>query len=282
MSLLVVACLLLGQGAIPPGSARIEVDLETARLEVFTYRPAGYRAGPMLIVFHGMLRNAEDYRDHARAMGDRFGMLVVAPRFDQAQFGAGTYQQGGLMRNGEVAPRATWTWSLVPRLADRLRRQEGRPDMPYYLIGHSAGGQFLVRLTAFVPTEASRIVAANPGSELFPTQELDYPYGFGGLPDSVASEAHLRAYLARPLTLYLGTGDTVRDDDLDKSAQADRQGPNRYERGRNAYDRARELARSRGWDFRWRLVEAPGVGHDHQAMFDAPQCRDALFGPESR
>lgn len=281
-SIFVAACLLLGQAPLPAGPAKLDVDLGTAKIEVFTYKPANYHAGPMLMVFHGMLRNADEYRDHARAMGDRFGMLVVAPRFDSTQFGGGKYQQGGLMRDGVVAPRETWTWSLVPRIADRIRQREGRSDMPYYLIGHSAGGQFLVRLTAFVPTAAARIVVANPGSDLFPTRGFPYPYGFGGLPDALAGDDRLREYLGRPMTLYLGTADVVRDDDLDTSAEADRQGPNRLSRGRNAFRQARALAVEKGWEFRWRLVEAAGVGHDHEAMFNAPECREALFGPDRR
>lgn len=279
MSTLVLACLLVGQAGIPSGSSRVVVDLDSAKLEVFTYKPEGYRDGPMLMVFHGMLRNADVYRDHARSIGDRHGMLVVAPRFDSAQFGAGKYQQGGLKRDGKVQPREAWTWSLVPRLAEKIRSLERRAEMPYYLIGHSAGGQFLVRLSGFVPTEATRIVAANPGSDLFPTREFPFPYGFGGLPDELSGEEALRAYLARPLTLFMGTKDTDRDEDLDTSPEADRQGLNRYERGKNSFEKARRLALEKGWTFGWRLVEAPGVGHDHQAMFDAPACREALFGP---
>jgi hypothetical protein len=278
MSMLLVACLLLGQGGIPQGTSRLDVNLGAATLEVFTYKPATYQDGPMLMVFHGMLRNAEEYRDHARAMGDRFGMLVVAPRFDSKQFGAGKYQQGGLLRDGKALPRSEWTWSLVPKLADRLRAIERRPDMSYYLIGHSGGGQFLVRLTAFVPIEATRIVAANPGSDLFPCKDLPYPYGFGGLPAELSEDEDLRDYLARPLTLYLGTKDTERDEDLDKSAEADLQGRSRYERGKNAYRQAEQLAKRKGWAFGWRLVEAPGIGHDHELMFNAPTCRTALFG----
>src|SRR3954454_5618168 len=125
--------------------------------------------------------------------------------------------------------------------------------MPYYLIGHSAGGQFLVRLAAFVPTEARRIVAANPGSDLFPIRELPYPYGLGGLPDELGGDDLVREYLGRPLTLYLGIQDNVRDEDLDTSNNADRQGQTRLERGRNAYARAADLARRKGWDFRWRV-----------------------------
>ncbi len=275
---LLLASVLVVQAGIPAGSSSIEVDLGRARVEVFTYKPAGYRDGPMLVVFHGVLRNADEYRDDARAMADRFGMLVVAPRFDSTQFGAGMYQQGGLFREGKVVPRAERTWALVPRIVDELRKIEGKPDLPFYLIGHSGGGQFLVRLASFEPTGAARIVAANPGSDLFPDREMDYPYGFGNLPAEISDEAHLRRYLAQPLTLYLGTSDTVRDEDLDKSPEADRQGQNRLERGRNAYKAAEALARRKGWPFGWRLVEAPGVAHDHTAMFNHPAAAVALFG----
>src|SRR3954453_23094345 len=136
MPALLVSFVLLAQAAIPQGPARLEGALHPATFEGFPYKPAGYRDGPMLMVFHGMDRNADEYRDHARAMGDRFGMLVVAPRFDSKQFGAGKYQQGGLLAGGRLLPRDRWMWSFVPRLADHLRRLEGRPHMPFYLIGH--------------------------------------------------------------------------------------------------------------------------------------------------
>ena len=33
--------------------------------------------GPLIVVFHGVLRNAEEYRDHARALAERLGAIVV-------------------------------------------------------------------------------------------------------------------------------------------------------------------------------------------------------------
>ena len=280
MNAALLAIVLMAQGGLPAGSSKVEVDLGRARLEVFAYKPASYKAAGMLMVFHGVLRNADEYRDDARGMADRFGMLVVAPRFDSKQFGPGLYQQGGLFREGKVVPQAERTWALVPRLADELRRLEGTPDLPYYLIGHSGGGQFLVRLAAFEPTKARRIVVANPGSDLFPDRLMGYPYGFGNLPPELSDDAQLRRYLARPLTLFLGTGDTVRDDDLDKSIEADRQGKSRLERGRNAFKFAEALARRNDWPFGWRLVEAPEVPHDHTAMFNHASCALALFGDD--
>jgi dienelactone hydrolase len=260
--------------------SRIEVELGERSLTVYTYKPAAYKDGPMIVVFHGLARNAEEYRDQARGMADRFGALLAAPEFDEDRFPFQKYTRGGLVRDdGTIAPRAEWTWSLVPRLAGELRRREGRPEMPYYLIGYSAGGQFVERMAGFVATGARRLVAANPGGYVFPTIDAPFPYGFGGLTVELAREEVIRRYLAQPLTIYLGTQDDARDADLDKTSGADRQGRNRLERGRNAYATARRLAESKGWSFQWRLVEAGGVGHDAAAMFDSPACASALFGP---
>jgi pimeloyl-ACP methyl ester carboxylesterase len=270
-----------GRGAIPVGSARLRVDLDGAQIVVFTYRPLRCGNGPLLLVCHGRQRNAEEYRDHAQGLADRCGMLVAAPLFDHQWGGRRRYQAGGLLQGGRVAPREAWTWNVVPRLVARVRELEGRPGLPYFLLGHSAGAQFLLRLSAFVPTQARRLVLANPGSLLFPTRDMPYPYGFGNLPPSLVSDRMIRSYLARPITFVLGSEDSERDDDLDVSADADRQGKHRLERGRNAFRAASDLARRRGWDLGWRLVEAPGVGHDHEAVFDSPACRNALLDPAS-
>jgi pimeloyl-ACP methyl ester carboxylesterase len=276
--LLVTLMLLVGQSAIPAGSAQLQTEFSGKRIDVFTYKPADYRDGPLIMVFHGTLRDADVYRDDARAMADRFGALIGVPRFDREQFGSGQYQQGGLFKDDKLKPEPEWTWSLVPKIIAELRRREGRPEMPVYLIGHSAGGQFVGKMAAFVPADVARVVAANPSTLLFPTRDHLYPYGFGDLPDELVSRDRLRRYLARPLTIYLGTADNERDQYLDKSSGADRLGKSRLERGRNLFSFARELAEKEGWEFGWRLVEAPGVGHDHKAMFDDPMCEIALFG----
>ena len=55
------------------------------------------------------------------------------------------------MTEDGVAPRDEWTVDMVPELVSWARRREGRLDAPYYLFGHSAGGQFLSRVAAFAP-----------------------------------------------------------------------------------------------------------------------------------
>jgi pimeloyl-ACP methyl ester carboxylesterase len=248
-------------------------------LTLFTYKPPTYRDGPLLLVFHGVNRNAEDYRNFAITMGERFGAIVVAPLFDSKRFPSERYQRGGIVRSGQPQPSEKWTYAAVPRIVAEVRAMEGKPALPYYLIGHSAGGQFLVRLAAFFPGEATRIVAANPGSELFPSRDQNFGYGFGGLPAELSTDEILQRYLAAPLTLYLGTGDNRPDEDFDGSPPAMRQGGSRLERGRACFEFAEKLAKERGWEFRWRKVETAGIGHQSAFMFAAPESRETLFGP---
>ncbi|MBI5693476.1 MAG: alpha/beta fold hydrolase [Verrucomicrobia bacterium] len=266
---------------LPVGSARIECPNGAEPLTLFTYKPPTYREGPLLIVCHGVGRNAEDYRNFAITLAERFKLLVVAPLFDKERFPTWRYQRGGLVdAEGRVRPAADWTYAAIPRIVERVRELEARPQLPYYLIGHSAGGQFLVRLAAFLPGEATRIVAANPGSHLFPVRDQDFGYGFGGLPGELSSDDVIRRFLAAPLTFYLGTGDVRPEPSFDDSPAAMRQGAHRLERGRNCFAAAEALAREKGWKFGWRKVETPGIGHEAAFMFAASEVEDALFGPK--
>ena len=256
---------------LPAGIARLTLTVRGTAFDVFTYRPESYRDGPLLIVMHGLNRSAERYRDSAVPIADRLHALVVAPLFARDRFPTETYQRGGLLKGGRAQPREEWTFRYVSDIAALVREREGRTDMPLYLLGHSAGGQFLNRMAAFLPADAKRIVAANPGSLLFPTRKLKYPYGFGGLPPEWSSDQQIKAYLAAPLTLYLGAADLL-DDDLDISAEAMLQGSTRLARGLACFEMAQALAKEHQWPFNWRLVEATGTGHSARAMFANPRA----------
>ncbi len=247
-------------------------------LTLHTYRPSTYAGGPLLLVFHGVKRNAEDYRNFAINMAERFRAIVITPEFDSTRFPSARYQRGGLMKGKQAQPASAWTYATVPGIISFARQALGNDTLPYFLIGHSAGGQFLVRMAAFLPGEARRIVASNPGSDLFPTRDQPFGYGFGGLPESLSDDKVLKAYLAAPLTLYLGTDDIYPRPSFDDSPDGMRQGQHRLERGRNCYAFAKELAKQKGWPFNWRKVETPGIGHDAAYMFAAKEVEDALFG----
>lgn len=281
--LIVAACATtLRAEPIPAGSSERSITIGGEVIELHTYKPPQYAGGPILLVLHGLGTNASGYRDSAIPLADARGFLVVAPLFDRKRFPVWRYQTGGIVRNqrveGEftVEPETQWTGRLFLAVIDAVRAAEGRPDLAYSLIGHSAGGQTLSRFAAFVPNRARHIIIANPSTWVWPSREPRFPYGFGGLPAAMSNDAALQRYLAQPVTLLLGTADTKRSSDLNVSAGAERQGTNRYERGQNAFHAAQQLAQDRGWTFNWKLVEVPGVGHSARRMFGSVQALAAL------
>lgn len=260
---------------IPPGDGQQTVDLGRVSLEVVTWRPTGCPVTGALIVFHGNARDAAAYRDHAMPLAEQFCMLVVAPRFDAERFPPWRYQRGGIARDGVMRPPEAWTVALVPRLAAWIRQSEGNAALPYALIGHSAGGQFLTRVAAFADIDATRIIIANPSTWVWPSLDVAAPYGFGGLYEPEQAEAALRRYLARPITVLLGGAD-VGTRELVRTAVARAQGATRLQRGQNVFQAAESFARVHNWAFNWRLAIVPGVGHAAAKMFASAQAAAAL------
>ena len=258
---------------IPPQDSEQTISLGDITMTAFTYRPNCPNPS-LLLVFHGVGRQPELSRKSAHPVADRLCMLVVAPLFDKEQFPAGSYQRGGLTRRGVVQDPSRWTGNVVNDLVAWVRRQEGR-KMDVYLLGHSAGGQFLSRVAAFVPTDAKRIVIANPSTHVFPSLTVDAPFGISGVFPKSKAEAELRRYLAQPVTIFLGTAD-LGDENRNDSPEARAQGATRYERGLNVFRAGEKLAASRGWTFNWRLVEVPDVGHSANKMFSSKEAVKAL------
>jgi dienelactone hydrolase len=266
---------------LPVGASETALDVEGTRIPAYAYKPPSYHGGPLLLVLHGLGRNAAGYRDYARPLADRYGLLVVAPLFERRHFPTWRYQWGGvatLSADGEVrrTPEHEGLVQALDGIVRAVRGMENAPHLPYAFIGHSAGGQALSRYAAYGAHGASRIVVANPSTYLWPTAEIGFPYGLAGLPPELADEPMVRRYLAQPLIVLLGTADVKHDRDLNVSAGAMSQGPNRYERGREFFRAGKRLAEERGWPFGWRLIEVPGVGHSARRMFAADEAAAAL------
>ncbi|MFO0939787.1 MAG: hypothetical protein U0930_03380 [Pirellulales bacterium] len=264
---------------IPFGKSHVQTKFRGTELELFCYKPDSYQGKRMILVMHGTNRNAEEYRDNAINMADRLAALIVAPKFDLERFPSIKYNRGGIVTEDQkAAPEDEWTYHFIPAIVRDIRKRESNDNLRFWMIGHSAGGQFLARMSAFLAVGAERVVAANPGSQLFPRRDWPFGYGFGDLPDSLASEDRIKNYLAAPLTIYLGTEDNKPDEYFDDSKEAMLQGQGRLQRGQACFDYAKRLAEQNNWPFHWRIVEANGVGHDHQAMFNHPSCNRALLG----
>ena len=270
----------MAQAAAPFGKGEITVGEKEEAVRVFTYKPKTFSNGPVLFVFHGMKRNAEEYRDYAMPLADRQGAMVAAPLFDTNRFASHLYPRGGIFRkDGSLRPREDWSITWTTRILRQVLEGEGNPARPYYLIGHSAGAQLLSRYVALEPIQARRVVVANAGTYAFPRADWEWPYGFGNLPGGFGSEDQLKKFLSAPLTVCLGqadTNNTAEAGNFDDSSEANREGPNRLERGRNFFEFGRKLAAEKKWTFQWKKIEIPGIGHEGELMLKDLRMEEAL------
>jgi hypothetical protein len=173
------------------------------------------------------------------------------------------------------------------------------------ILGHSAGGQFVVRYAAinsrheFLEQQgvSIRYVVANPSNYLYLDQtrfhfnskgeilitsqeELKdcpsynkYRYGLEelyGYADTLPPQLIRTRLLTRPVMFVLGTADTDRNWSLDKSCEGEAQGENRYQRGLlYKHHLGHFVKTSLESPHIW--LEIPEVGHDATEIFTHPR-----------
>jgi poly(3-hydroxybutyrate) depolymerase len=247
-------------------------------LRVYATRPAGLAADrPVVIVMHGVQRNARDYRDQWHELANRHRFLLLVPEFGERDFPGAEGYNFGYRRTGEghSRPRERWAYAVLEPLFDDARVRFGSSADRYALYGHSAGAQFVHRYLFFVPgARVARVVPANAGWYMMPDYSVAFPYGLGG--SSVTSE-DLRRTLALPVTVLLGARDTdPQHPSLRRTPEALRQGATRLERGQRFFATARAYAERQEIPFGWRQVLVPDAGHDNRLM--APAAIRHLLG----
>lgn len=220
-----------------------------------------------IFVFHGADRGWETLMDAWGEAARENRFMVFIPHFTKGKFPLAYYQEAGVMgKDGSgLMPRATITPVLIDSIFAFVRRHVAVCPGSYSIYGHSAGGQFVQRFLLFNDSPwLDRAVIGSPGWYTFPDRTAFYPYGIGNVP--YATDEGLRRMFARDVTVQLAEADTVREWYLRKTPEADAQGRNRLERGMAFYDRCRNLCLRNGWDFRWRLMVVPHLGHHSVGM----------------
>jgi pimeloyl-ACP methyl ester carboxylesterase len=235
--------------------------------------PGGAPDAPVLILLHGQGRNPQDYLAAMAPHAHRHGAALLAPEFDEANFpDSEAYNLGDVFDEaGRRRPPTAWSFAVIDKAFDAFVERSGSKQARYSLFGHSAGAQFVHRFMLFMPaTRVERAVAANAGWYTLPDLAEPFPYGLAGADES---EADVRAWLAKPLTVLLGEDDEDPDGAaLRRTPEAMRQGPHRVARGRTFFEKGKALAAQMDAPFGWDLMFVPGVAHDQAAMaaFAAP------------
>ncbi len=268
----------LSPAPYPVGSSSTSETLDSVPFDVFTYKPAGTIKG-ILLVFHGTNRNAADYRTWARPLADKAGLVVAAPLFDSERFTSTQYHRGNVLPGSSPG---TWSTRFTPLLISAVQAREG--NLPVYVFGFSAGGQYVARVAAFETLpQVVRIVSGGASTYVLPKLGSHpngeaAPYGMGMIYNP--GEAELTRYLVKPYSLIVGSEDTSTDDpNLAVSDAAMRQGTQRLDRAQKTFHLAQTVAPDRGVSLTWDLYVVPGVGHSASAILRSAELQKAMRLP---
>lgn len=263
---------------LAPGQGRFEFKREGKTIPVWYYLPADAKPDtPVLVVMHGVNRDADRYRNEWTPHAQKYGFILVAPEFSKTEFpGDDGYNFGGTVDGqGHALPQEKWAFSFIEPIFDAVKAATGNRSAKYNLYGHSAGAQFVHRYLYFVPdARVANVVAANAGWWTLPDETVGFPYGLRG---SVVTSAALKTMLQRPLVVLLGTADTDPNAaNLRQTPEARAQGPFRLARGNYFFSYGQRQAAAMGVPLGWTLATAPGIGHSDAGM--AAFAVEWLFG----
>jgi poly(3-hydroxybutyrate) depolymerase len=235
--------------------------------------PTGVKENmPILLVFHGDERNANDYINIWMNAANKYGFMVFAPEFTEAQFpGSSAYHIGNVYLDGNYPTAQTlnnenlWTFSMIEPLFDFIRDDTKSSKSSYFIFGHSAGGQFVHRFVMFKPSaRINMAIAANSGWYTVADGIANYPYGIMASPLQAINPT---TYFSKNLTISVGVLDNnAKDPSLRHNASADLQGLNRLQRADYFFSNSKTYANRLNAAFNWQLRMVNNSGHDANLM----------------
>lgn len=224
----------------------------------FLYIPRGDTAARKIFVsVHGISRNAEEHAREFADLAERYGLVVVAPLFDEARYP--DYQRLGRSGKGERADL------MLDRIVAEAAHWSGADGRCFHLFGYSGGGQFAHRYAMAHPERVTSYAIGAAGWYTLPDADQKYPMGTRAserLPD-LQFEAD--RFLTIPAAVFVGERDVHDGTALRQSEQLRaEQGENRHERGLNWIESMRRAAHVAGFDTAFHFESLPRSPHCFQ------------------
>jgi poly(3-hydroxybutyrate) depolymerase len=254
----------------------------------YTYVPTTLPEKPeILVLVHGTPpedetaeSNAQYYVTNWIDFAEKHGYILIAPAFNQEDFSSrrGDHAMGGYRGLfGREISADEW----VLRLVKAHQQAFGSVNEPFYLYGHSAGGQLLGRFLVTHPGSVKKAVITSAATYPQPNPEVAWPFGMGELHTDIEWEAdtikHVdivpdkQKWLAAtqiPLTVIVGLNDTSQ---LPSSLIPGQKGKNRYTIARNWIQDMAAFAEANGLESRFKLEIIPGQGHSMSGLISYSQ-----------
>ncbi len=206
--------------------------------------PAEIAALPVVVLVHGISRNAVEHVARASRTPGLAERILIAPLFEPALFGR--YQQLDRVEGSERCDLA-----LIALLDDLQSR--GVNTARVTMFGFSGGAQFAHRFALFHAERLAALSLVAAGWYTMPDSDAAWPMGV----DTSGTEfpdARPSALLDLPIQLMVGRGDRLRGKSVRTSAELDAaQGRHRLARAQRFFAALRAMADAAGLPARVRL-----------------------------
>lgn len=210
---------------------------------------------PVLVLVHGISRDAQEQIDLFKPFADEHGFALVAPHFTKYDYP--DFQRLGRRGRGLRADIA------LQQLLKTLPFKSTADGV--YLFGYSGGAQFAHRFLMAHPEQVKAAIVAAAGWYTLPDASVGYPYGLrmnGSLP---AVSLRPGQFLRVPVLTLVGEDDTERDKNLRRSKSLDRaQGRTRVERARRWVDEMSAAAQRHDLRTVYRFQLLNNAGHSFE------------------
>jgi pimeloyl-ACP methyl ester carboxylesterase len=230
--------------------------------------------------------NAELYATTWIDFAEEQGYILIAPAFNQENFSS---RRGDHAMTGYrgLFGREIGADEWVLRLVRAHQEAFGSENEPFYLYGHSAGGQFTGRFLVTHPESVKRVVITAAATYPQPTTEVAWPFGMGELHADIEWDADTvrrvdiepdkEKWLAAtqvPLTVIVGLNDTA---ELPAVYIPGQKGRNRLAIARNWVKDMAAFAEANGLESQFKIEMIPGRGHSMGGL--VPYSQGALTAP---
>tara|TARA_B110000483_G_scaffold178740_1_gene211366 strand:+ start:2819 stop:3745 length:927 start_codon:yes stop_codon:yes gene_type:complete len=253
-------------------------------LDVYCHIPTNSDSStPIVFLFHGNNRNANDYRNSLVAKANLYGFILLVPEFTTTQFPGGDgYNLGNVFTDGDnpstssLNNESEWAFSVIDPLFEYTKQQLNNQTAKYHIIGHSAGAQFAHRFLFFKPlAKIDKMVASAAGWYTSLDLETNFPYGLNASP---LENIDFSLLFSKQLTILVGSNDNDPNSSaLRHNSIVDLQGLNRLDRAISFYNNTQSKAASLSINFEWDFVINPNEGHNY--LIAVSKAADIIFNP---
>lgn len=225
---------------------------------------------PVVFVFHGAGRNAEDYRNAILSKSDEHQFIAIVPEFSITNFSGGdAYNLGNVFIDGDnpstdtLNPEEEWTFSVIEPLFDFIKQELNNTALTYSILGHSAGGQFSHRFAQFkANARVNKLVSSASGWYTVPDLSIDFPYGFKETP---LEDHSFLALFSKKIIIQIGELDNNPNAaGLRHNQYADAQGLHRYNRALHFFNQSKQIVEINMIPINWELQIIPGQDHSYE------------------